>query len=258
MEIAKINKIEVLPISLQIFAENRIGKKSIKDLHPNQVKEACGEIINRAFVESGQMKQATTAMLEFNRDSLLGELKGRFKDLTLEELKEAFKMGVRGEFGEYFGLCASTYYKFIKSYFERPERAESMRLYLDTIKKELVPEKPTPEQQKEILLNGVRSALEEYKTDKKLPFAPAPYYDFLWLELKLINWSKEEKEEIKKEANTVYQSKINKQKQERRITTQQAKDLLTNLKDNQSYINAVKSIGLKRFFDACILTNYKL
>ena len=249
MELAVINKLETLPVKLQAYALNRIGKKSIRDLHPNQIRESCSKVINLAFVESGQIKQATQQMLDFNRDSLIGELTGRFKDLTLEELSEAFKMGIRGEFGEYFGLCAATYHKFIKSYFERPERAESMRVYLDSIKGEIVKEKPTPEQQHQIMLDGCREALKDFKETKRLPYSPAPYYDFLWKELKLINWTDKEKEEIKKEAKLIYESKVTKQKQERRINTQQAKDLLSNLGANQSFINTVKQVGLKRFFE---------
>lgn len=246
-----------LPESLKPYAAIRIGKRCIKDLSEGEVKRACFEIINISFAESGQLK-IDAPMLQFQSESLFKELTGRFKDLTLDELKEAFKKGIRGETGPYFGLCSKTYHQFIKHYFERPERAEAMRIYLDSINGTLIPEKPTPEQQKEIMIKGVKSALNDYKADGKLPYSPAPYYDFLWLELKLIIWSKEEKESIKKEANQIYESKVNKQKQERRITTQQAKDLLSNISSNQSYINTVKMVGLRRFFDMCIKTNYEL
>ena len=245
-----------LPESLKPYALNRIGKRSIRDLTEPEVKRACFEIINLAFAECGQLK-TDAAMLQFQSESLFNELSGKYKDLTLPELKESFKRGIRGETGPYFGLCAKTYHQFIKHYFERPERAESMRVYLNSISGEVTKEKMTKEQQYEIMMQGIKAAYEDYKDSKKLPYSPAPYYDFLWQELKLINWTKEEKDSIKKEATVLYEAKINKQKQERRITTQQAKDLLATLSSNQSFINTVKSVGLKRFFETCILTNYK-
>jgi hypothetical protein len=257
MDLIKKYEFDSLPLRLQTFAISRIGKKSIRDLHPNQVRDSVKIIVNRAFTESGQTKAVTAEMLAFQYDTLIGELTGRFKDLTIEELQEAFKMGIRGEFGEYFGLCAATYHKFIKSYFERPERAESMRVYLDAVNKELTKEL-TPEEKRERLIKGIYLAYETYVKSNQLPYSPAPYYDFLWQDQKLINWTLEEKEEIKKEAKIEYEASIREKKNARQITAQQFSDLLNNLSSNHTYINTIKRIGLKRFFESCKLTNFKL
>ena len=255
MDLIKTDNLDLLPLRLQSYAVSRIGKKSIKDLHPNQIKEACTQIINLAFVESGQTKQATSEMLSFQRDTLLDELKGLFKNLTLEELKEAFKMGVRGEFGEYFGLCAATYHKWIKNYFERPERAEAMRVYLDLNRQEIVKDKPTPEQQAEILKKGIKLAYEVYVKSGELPFYSAPYYDYL-KKNNLVNWSKEQIEEMKVEAETEYRGRLIEDRDNRVINTLQYKAIIENLNTNQTFKNVCKKIGLKYWFEACKLTNF--
>ena len=256
MDLIQTNKLETLPLRLQSFAISRIGKKSIKDLHEAQVKQSCSEIINLCFVESGQIKQATPEMLAFNRDALFNELKSKFKDLTLDELKEAFKMGVRGEFGDYFGLCAATYHKWIKSYFERPERAEAMRVYLDLAKVEITPQLTDCEKRTR-LIEGIKLAYKEYCESGELPFYPSPYYDFLKTN-GYVNWSKEQIEEMKLVAETEYRGRLIKDRDNRVINTIQYKSILENLNTNQTFKNVCKKVGLKCFFESCKLSNYNI
>lgn len=257
MDLIQTNKLETLPLRLQSFAISRIGKKSIKDLHEAQVKQSCSEIINLCFVESGQIKQATSEMLAFNRDALFNELKGKFKDLTLEELKEAFKMGVRGEFGDYFGLCAATYHKWIKSYFERPERAEAMRVFLSiTNEVKLLTSEPSPEQKEQIMKGASINAFNEYKASKKLPFVCRPIYDFLKSK-GLINWSESEKKEMSAYVKERYKSDLLEQKTKGEISSRDFRNIVENLdgEKNKRLINKAKTEGLKRYFDNLIKNN---
>lgn len=245
---------ERIPESLKGYALNRVGKKAIKDLTEHEVKNACNSIIAISFAEIGQFK-VDTPMLQFQSETLFKELRGRYKDLTLDELKEAFKMGIRNEFGQYFGLCAKTYNLFIKSYYERPERAEAMRVYLDLNRQEIVKDKPTPEQQNEILKKGIKLAYEVYVKSGELPFYSAPYYDYL-KKNNLVNWSKEQIEEMKIEAETEYRGRLIEDRDNRVINTLQYKAIIENLNTNQTFKNVCKKIGLKYWFEACKLTNF--
>lgn len=255
MEIAKINKLEVLPLSLQPYAINRIGKKAIKDLTEPEIKRNCYMIISVAFAESGQLK-VVSAMLQYQSDTLFNELKGKFKDLTIDELKEAFKMGIRHEFGQYFGLCAKTYNQFIKGYFERPERAEAMRVYLDSINAVIVKEL-TPEEKRKLTIQGVYSAYESFCKSGELPFYSAPYYDII-KENGLVNWSKEERLEMELEAKSEYIGKLRDDKMKRKINSKQFTTICESLGSNQSFKNVCKKVALKRFFESCKLSNFKL
>lgn len=248
------NNFDKLPESLRQYAINRVGKKTIKNSSPFEVTRTCSEIIAKSFADSGQLN-VTSEMLKFQTQSLVDELSGKYKDLTLDEVREAFKKGIRGETGPYFGLCAKTYHQFIKHYFESKERSEAMRVYLDLNRQEIVKDKPTPEQQNEILKKGIKLAYEVYVKSGELPFYSAPYYDYL-KKNNLVNWSKEQIEEMKIEAETEYRGRLIEDRDNRVINTLQYKAIIENLNTNQTFKNVCKKIGLKYWFEACKLTNF--
>ena len=249
-----------IPESLRGYAINRIGKKTIKNSSPLEVKKACNEIIAKAFADSGQVG-VTSQMLEFQSQSLLEELTGKFKDLTTDEVKEAFKNGIGGETGPYFGLCAKTYHQFIKHYFESKERAEAMRVYLSLESKTFVKEKLTDEQKDMIMKQAALSLFNEYYETKKLDFYGSHrIYDYLWQDKKLIKWTESERKELRETAYTEYEKELKKQRDAGQILPSVYRQILENLdgEKNRTFINKVKSIGLKRFFDKLIETNQKL
>ena len=248
MNIIIHNEFDRLPESLRQYAINRVGKKPIKSMSDFEIKGHCLTIITKTFQEDGKF-QVSEEMLRTQSQALSDELSGKFKDLTIDEVKEAFKQGIRGESGPYFGLCVKTYHQFLKHYYEKKERAEAMRVYLDLVNQEASKEPLTKEQKYERMMLGVKTAFNEYKESGKLPFCPAPYYDFLWQELKLINWTPEQKSEIRQEANRLWNEFLKEAKDTRRINTMQYKELLANTINNQTYLNKVKQVGLKKFFE---------
>lgn len=251
------NQFDKLPESLRQYAINRVGKKAIKDLTPNEVKRHCNEIIAKAFADDGKF-QVTSEMLSFQSLALFEELKGKFKDLTIDEVKEAFRLGIRGETGAYFGLCAKTYHQFIKHYFERKERSEAMRVYLDQFGTGITDKKLTDDEKREQMIKGIRLAYEAYCRCGELPFYPAPYYDFIKNELKLTNWTKEQRDEIEREAREQYTNKLANDRKNRIINAEKFQQIINNLNTDQTFFNHLKKVALKKFFEVCKLTNYKL
>jgi len=57
---------------------------------------------------------------------LIDDILTDFPKLTIEELKIATRKGIRGEFGEFFGLNAVSYHFFIKSFINGEKRAEAI------------------------------------------------------------------------------------------------------------------------------------
>lgn len=49
-------------------------------------------------------------------------------ELTLPEIAWAFMRGIRGQYGEFYGLTAASLYGFIDGYLASPEKQESARL----------------------------------------------------------------------------------------------------------------------------------
>ena len=254
------NNLEKLPESLRQYALNRVGKKTIKNSSPFEVTRTCSEIIAKSFADSGQLN-VTSEMLKFQTQSLVDELSGKYKELTLDEVREAFKKGIRGETGPYFGLCAKTYHQFIKHYFESKERSEAMRVYLNLENQTFTKEKLTDEQKDMIMKQAALSLFNEYYETKKLNFYGAHrIYDYLWQDKKLIKWTDEERKELKDIAFKEYESDLKKQRDTGQILPSVYRQILENLDGdkNRTFINKVKAEGLKRFFDKLITNNQKL
>lgn len=50
------------------------------------------------------------------------------KDLTQAEIVHAFRRGLKGDFGEYYGLTADALYGFLEGFLATPEKKEAARL----------------------------------------------------------------------------------------------------------------------------------
>lgn len=50
------------------------------------------------------------------------------RDLTQVEISRAFRLGIKGDFGEYYGLTADALFGFLEGFIRTPEKKESARL----------------------------------------------------------------------------------------------------------------------------------
>jgi len=56
---------------------------------------------------------------------VLKDVKTKYKALTLKEIEFAFASGVRGEYGDFYGINVASISKWLKAYYNSPERAEA-------------------------------------------------------------------------------------------------------------------------------------
>lgn len=253
MELITTNNLNQLPEGLRPYAFARVGQQAIKRLSEAEVKQLCGRVIATAYAESGQTG-VSSEMLAFQIKTLIDELKGEFLTLTSVEVENAFKMGVRSELGQYFGLCAKTYHQFLKNYYHLPQRIESMKLFLQiTNRVELVKAAPTEEEKAEIIKNAAVNAFIEYKETKRMPFVCAPIYDFL-KDKGLINWTESEKNEIQKEVKEKYIDEMKQRRVSGHLSGTQYQNIVNNLGGgkNQALINRIKNHALKLYFNRLI------
>lgn len=248
---------ESLSESLKPFAAARVGQKQIKDITDFELKSECGRIVTVAYSEMGQFG-ITADMIEHQKTALFNEIRGNkiFSGFSLQEVKNAVNLGIRGESGPFFGLCAKSFYQFLKHYSERKERTEALNKYLDEIKKPFVTEKPLTQIFKETAQSTL-SVFNEYKKDGTLPIVSFPFYDFLWNNLKLINWSESEKVEIKKSGQELYKKELAEKVISRQIKKSDYELIISNL-NNATCLNRIKKVGLKRYFDKCINGGFDL
>lgn len=112
-------------------------------------------MIRHQMVEGWQVEFDANVLDDFIMDDHFA------KDYTFPEIKDAFKRGMMGDYGEFFGLTAESLYGFIKGYF----MSEKKRKATEIVRKTLSP----PEQPKgEFYLEKVRRHAEEMAKRNKV------------------------------------------------------------------------------------------
>ena len=130
----------------------------------NELQEFALKLITFAHNFNGQKDAADSEILYSQTKMFISEVISDFKNLTQEEIKEAFIRGLKGDYGAYMGLNPKTYHFFLKSYIELPERKQAIKLFLELT---APPKVEINEQQKELILkNAALKYFAEYKQDK--------------------------------------------------------------------------------------------
>jgi hypothetical protein len=189
-------------------------------------------------------------ILSAQSEALKTELTGKYATLTVGELKTAFKRGIYGESGPYFGMCPKTYNQFLKWYIELPDRGKAWIEYMKLIEGAGTSSKPvfyTDEKLKMMVLD----AFNTYKINGSLPIAGACvlFYDTLKKAnngetlIDQANW-----ENIKTEGRKSYSNAMS--------LTKTAKDAKLMVLDysmqNASFAAHVKKIAIRFYFDLLI------
>lgn len=250
--------IDLLPESQRNFVILRTGHMSVKAISVNTVKIALTDILTNAYFDMGLKEGANAQTLQFQVEACYRELKGELADLTIPEIREAFRLGVRGEAGQFIGMCPQTYNKFLKWFHKLPERQKSWVDYLDMIDKTGPRSEKPKELTKENLKEAALRAFEDYKKSGKLPFVPHAIYDTIKeltgaeTLIDRLDWDK-----IKTEAKLSYSEQTRKASSKPRSVQKQMAEVGTLLKldyslNNRSFEFHVKKIGLKYYFDTLI------
>lgn len=87
-------------------------------------------MIRHQMVEGWQVEVDAKTLDEFIMDDHFA------KDYTFSEIKDAFKRGLMGDYGEFFGLTAESLYGFIRGYF----MSEKKRKATEIVRKALSPD----------------------------------------------------------------------------------------------------------------------
>jgi len=218
--------------------------KPLSQLPEPNIKRLCVEVITRSMVESSPNGQSDPQIIQAQSNFLFNELKGKLLSLTPSEVKEAFRLGVRGETGPYFGMCPKTYAQFLKHWFERSERGKAWDCYLDKLNGWTRAEKPSLPP--EWFYEACEKAYTKYKETGKLPISPFGYYDFIkdYLGVDTL-MDGEQWPLILSEAKEAYKAKIK--------GLDIAKEWKLNTEENLVFANSIKDVAVKRFFDNLIL-----
>lgn len=267
--VSEKNAITSLPLSLQEFAMAR-QEPPINTLKPNEVKRACAEVLTKASFDMGSPMANEAQVLKFQTEALFLELGGKFGNMTLSELRSAFNKGIRGEFGQFFGMCPATYNKFIKSYFELPARGQAQIEYLNLLAGLKTTEVPI-QIKTDISKNGCLRIFKIYKETGKFELFPWKYYDMLndligveYKGFKTLITDPAKRKEIFEKTEGEYKKQLlqEKERAEKRGRLSDAEAIKSRIamgfENDEPLKNKQKTLMLKMYFDGLIANGKEL
>jgi len=212
--------IELLPKECVLYVSARFETEVISKLPVNKANEVVLSLITLCLQEAG-VKDATDANVKvFLTQRTLEDCQKKFKQITVGELQIALNEGVRGAYGKYMGINVATINGWIKSFYDCETRKISLNYFnalLDTQKEK--PE-PTPEEKEKIFQRACIEAYDDFKNKGVMPFTFRVIYKYLKEKLK-IEWTNEERQQIKDEATKNFEYELKAKKASREISKNQ-------------------------------------
>lgn len=255
-----IHSLDIDNTSKEIYLSHHNFPKIKEYQDKNKVSSEIDTLVNFTFAYKGH-SPASEREYEFTTTALKEDIFINFSNYTIEEIKLAFKLGVRGELGEYYGLNAKTFYDWLKAY-----RTKFLNPALNNIIK-LLPKKEVEIPNQEQIDNNnkilICNFFNEYKVSKEYTFNDFGnlIYDFL-KKLNLIELSKDEKDNILNQSKNQLKVELSERNENlsklgkvyHKIDLKKAfQEIELDGKDYQSRIFMIaKKIALQRFIDNCI------
>ncbi len=208
------------------------------------------EMLNRSYAELGHVPvgssiQERANLMKATAGLILNDLLFHYPKVTLEEIGNAVRRGIRREYGEYYGFNAISIHEFVKKYLNSDDRLNALdrqSRYLNTQK----PVEEISEQEKERLLReGLEQCRETYrKTGRIIDFGNVNYQ--LLVDSGDINLSIEEKLEIYREARIQIKTELDAQA----VSFHQIVSRMRGEESDEAAVVArAKEISLSRYFD---------
>lgn len=205
--------------------------------------ELSGE--NKKYIlENDQLKNVAKFIYDYSLE--------HYKGITISELKNAFKLGISNEFGQYVGYGTVTFTKFIKGYMNSIKREQAMKEWFKY--QEPTTEKPMTKffEQNLQIAKYFFKVCEEKNSERfhtilnhedNVMHLPS-IYEFLYANYQ-ISFSDESKEIIKKKAKIKYNNYIKKSGL-KDADAKGYKNIITSVIDNQNktFDNYVKTQAL--------------
>lgn len=103
-----------------------LNSKLIVDMPHIEAQTKIVDILTQLYFDNGRVITAKELILLSG--GVINEVKRYFQRLKIEELELCFNNGIRGEYGEFFGLNIVTFHKWIKAFLIEDKRVEAMKL----------------------------------------------------------------------------------------------------------------------------------
>ncbi len=224
--------------------------ESLDKLPESQTIQFIVEMLNRCYAELGHVPVGSgiherANLMKVTASLIRNDLLFHFPKVTLEEIGNAVRRGIRREYGEYYGFNAISIHEFVKKYLNSEDRLNA----LDRQSRYLNSQKPVEEiseQEKDRLLKaGLEQCRETYrKTGRIIDFGNVNYH--LLEQSGEINDSLEEKRAIYQEAKMQIKAELDAQA----VSFHQIVSRMRGEETDEIAIVArAKEIALRRHFD---------
>lgn len=230
---------------------------TILSLQKNEIKAQINGYILKAFTDAGvningqtsSDKERTILILS---DSVSDDMMHYFKTLTIQEIGLAIQNGIRGEYGDFYGINVKTIHQFCKAFRDSFERNETMR----KVKQQTEPDEQKLSQAEidKIMIPACIDAFKKYKeTNELIDFGGAK---FTYLKsIGLISLTPERQTEIMEQAKKEQAEESNKAIFKNGADSMAgiiAGNILKNLDKHETVKNAARLIALREYFDYLI------
>ena len=144
----------------------------------NAVKEDLFKVVNASIAKcyadlNFKVPEDASYLVNEVTDSIME----RFPSVRIAEVPVAFANGIRGKYGEYFGLCVVSFEQFIQGYLESDDR---VKLVQDKNRLQIEEKsEPTANEKFDTAKQLVVDAYEKVKADKSVGITATTVYTFL-------------------------------------------------------------------------------
>lgn len=230
--------------------------QALREYNPEEIRKPLAAYIARIYALRGQT--ATSEELRFMATELGRSVFERFPGLSLEEVGVSLDKGVKGDFGEYYGLSVVTFLDWVRAYQSSNVRIKAQ----EELAPPALPQQRTiTEREFEIIRreNALR-AFTRYKQERKRPFVPGisvGVYDTLDSR-GILRYGKEEKLQALEKAKETRREEIISDRSRRTYTISKAIEKLGTVLDREladkspAIVWRAKELLLLRFFDSLI------
>lgn len=185
------------------YVRARTGLK-VTELDETEATNTILQFINRAMIELGQTPSGNNAAdrskyLLAMAKLIINDVRYYFPYITLKEIDQAIKRGIRKEFGEYFGFNVIAVHQFIEGYLASEERNNALCKQNRYLAQENVVEEPPEEEKERLMKEGLEKCYQYFKQTGRIIDFGNVNYQYL-VDQGKINLSNEEKQEIYREA----------------------------------------------------------
>lgn len=123
------------------------------------------DLLQKTYYDAGQVMpghdvKTQSQNLQILARAIFEEVEKTFRNLRIEEIKLAFRNGVRKEYGDFFGLNVSTFHGWIKRFVADEKRAEA---YAKT-KQEVIMPIATESEAFEMWREAIKKQFEQFKS----------------------------------------------------------------------------------------------